>query len=197
MPFAWLFGPRPRVPLSTRLTTARLVLRPIQRGDELLLRQATIRNADHLRPWSPAPSPGQDPTAVRELRALVARQIDEWRHDRTYAFLIENRPGGDVIGRVTLSQVHRGVFQNAYLGYWIDAHEQGQGLTTEAVREVVRFAFGPLDLHRVQAAVMPHNAASRRVLAKAGFREEGLARRYLKIAGEWQDHVLHAITRDE
>jgi ribosomal-protein-alanine N-acetyltransferase len=87
--------------------------------------------------------------------------------------------------------------QGANLGYWIDEAQQGSGLTSEAAREVLRFAFGPLRLHRVQAGTLPHNAASQRVLAKVGFRQEGYARDYLQIAGRWQDHVLFAITADE
>ncbi|MFO0660479.1 MAG: GNAT family protein [Polyangiaceae bacterium] len=96
-----------------------------------------------------------------------------------------------------LSDVIRGAAQQATLGYWIAAKYQGQGLTTEAVRLALGFAFDALKLHRVQAATMPINTASRRVLAKVGFREEGLAVRYLQIAGSWADHVMHAITAEE
>ncbi|MBI3725865.1 GNAT family N-acetyltransferase [bacterium] len=91
----------------------------------------------------------------------------------------------------------RGPFRNAHLGYWIDREHQGRGLTTEAVRLLLAFAFGPLALHRVQAAVMPRNRASCRVLEKAGFRREGLARRYLMIDGKWRDHLIYAITIEE
>jgi ribosomal-protein-alanine N-acetyltransferase len=173
------------------------VLRPPRKTDTGALQHFLQRNAAHLRPWSPAPAPGQDPTTVANLRDLITQQREAWTEDRGYAFLIETAAQGELIGRVNLNQVVRGVFQNAYLGYLIAEHVQGQGLMTEAVRMAVGFAFTTLGLHRVQAAVMPHNGPSRRVLAKADFREEGVARGYLQIAGRWEDHILHAITREE
>jgi ribosomal-protein-alanine N-acetyltransferase len=191
------FPPRPLVPLTTRLETSRLALRAPDRLDAPALRALTARNADHLRPWSPAPAPNRDPLAPAEIRAQIDRQRDEWIQDRTYALVIELRATRAVIGRMTLSQIVRGPMQGANLGYWIDEAHQGTGLTTEAVREALRFAFGPLKLHRVQAGTLPHNAASQRVLHKAGFREEGYARNYLHIAGRWQDHVLFAVTAEE
>jgi ribosomal-protein-alanine N-acetyltransferase len=191
------FSPRPLAPLTTWLETPRLVLRPPERGDAPALRALTARNAEHLRPWSPAPAPGRDPLAPGELRAQIERQRDEWLQDRTYAFLLERRGTGALLGRMTISQVVRGPMQSANLGYWIDQDHQGDGLTTEAAREALRFAFGPLRLHRIQAGTLPHNEASQRVLARVGFRREGYAERYLQIAGRWQDHVLFAVTTED
>lgn len=191
------FGPRPVVPLTTRLETERLALRPPDVPDLPVLRALMARNADHLRPWSPAPPPNRDPLARHELRSLIEHQRDEWLRDRTYAFLIEQRRDLAIVGRMTLSQVVRGPMQGANLGYWIGEAHQGSGLTTEAARAVVRFAFESLKLHRVQAGTLPHNVASQRVLAKLGFRQEGYARNYLNIAGRWQDHVLFALTAEE
>jgi ribosomal-protein-alanine N-acetyltransferase len=102
-----------------------------------------------------------------------------------------------VVGRIALGGVLRGAFQNAYLGYWIDQQQQGRGLTTEAVCATTAFAFSAAGLHRVQAAVMPRNGASLRVLEKVGYRREGVAERYLCIAGRWEDHMLYAITAEE
>jgi [ribosomal protein S5]-alanine N-acetyltransferase len=185
-------------PLSTQLLSERLLLRPPRASDATALRRLLVANADHLRPWSPAPAAGADPLSLLELTRGLLRQRSEWRDDRTYAFVVSYRNEPALpIGRITLSHVARSAFQNAYLGYWLDARQQTRGLMTEAVLRVVRFAFEDLGLHRVQAAVLPRNAASRRVLAKAGFREEGLAQRYLQIAGFWQDHLLFARTNDE
>jgi ribosomal-protein-alanine N-acetyltransferase len=185
-------------PLSTALLSERLLLRAPRASDATALRRLLVANADHLRPWSPAPSAGADPLSLIELTRGLLRQRREWREDRTYAFVLAARDDPSLpIGRVTLSHVVRSAFQNAYLGYWIDGRQQARGLMTEAVSRVVRFAFDDLGLHRVQAAVLPGNAGSRRVLAKAGFREEGLALRYLQIAGRWQDHLLFARTNDE
>ncbi len=179
------------------MLSERLILQPPRAGDAAALRRLLVANAEHLRPWSPAPVAGADPLSLLELTRGLLRQRREWREDRTYAFLLSARHDPtQPIGRVTLSHVVRNAFQNAYLGYWLDARQQARGLMTEAVGLVVNFAFNELGLHRVQAAVLPHNAASRRVLGKAGFREEGLARRYLQIAGRWQDHVLFARTND-
>ena len=109
----------------------------------------------------------------------------------------KREPGEPIVGRMSLGGILRGVFQNAYLGYWIDAEHQGHGLMTEAVQAGVDFAFREGGLHRVQAAVMPRNVASVRVLEKVGFRREGYAERYLCIAGVWEDHLIFARTSDE
>lgn len=184
-------------PPSMSLITDRLVLRLPRTSDIPATRKLLLDNAEHLRPWSPAAKPGQDPLSLVEMTRTVTRQRRQWREDSAYTFLIEMRHEPKLIGRVVLSEVVRGAFDNASLGYWIDKQHQRAGLMTEAVKAVMRFAFVDLGLHRLQAAVIPHNAGSRRVLAKAGFREEGLAQRYLQIAGRWQDHVLFAITSEE
>ena len=184
-------------PIATRLVADRLVLRAPRATDIPALRRLLSENGAHLRPWSPAAGAGHDPLSLVELTRSVTSQRRAWKEDRSYALLLESRSDGGLLGRVVLSEIARGPFQNAYLGYWIDHRQQGKGLTTEAVAAAVRFAFDRAGLHRVQAAVMPHNAASRRVLAKLGFREEGLAARYLAIAGKWEDHVLYAITRED
>ena len=98
---------------------------------------------------------------------------------------------GEPAGRINLNDVVRGAFDNAHLGYWVDVEHQGRGVASAAVRAVLAVAFGELGLHRVQAGTLIHNHASRRVLAKNGFSEIGLAPRYIRIAGRWQDHVLH------
>lgn len=112
-----------------------------------------------------------------------------------YAFCI--RADGAVVGRLTLSQVFRKAFRNCYLGYWVGEEHNGRGYATGAVRLGVRHAFEDLGLHRVQANVMTRNPRSARVLEKAGFRKEGLALRYLEIAGRWEDHDMYAITVED
>ena len=102
-----------------------------------------------------------------------------------------------MLGRVALANVVRGAWENATLGYFVDHEAGGRGHATEAVGLALRFAFGPCRLHRVQAAVMPHNARSIRVLEKNGFRHEGFSPRYLRLAGEWRDHEMFAITVEE
>jgi ribosomal-protein-alanine N-acetyltransferase len=185
-------------PLSTRLVTERLVLRPPRTADVPAMRAVLRRNAAHLRPWSIAPGPGEDPASLTSVSRAVLRHRAEWKSGQTYVFLIAPRDDDrTILGRIALGGLLRGAFQNAYLGYWIDAEQAGRGLMTEAVGAATSFAFASAELHRVQAAVMPSNAGSQRVLEKAGYRREGLAARYLCIAGAWEDHLLFAVTAEE
>jgi len=185
-------------PFSTRLVTDRLVLRPPRTADVPAMRLALRQNAAHLRPWSIAPAPGEDPASLTSVSRAVLRHRTEWKSGQTYVFLIVARENeGTILGRIALGGLHRGAFQNAYLGYWIDAAHEKRGLMTEAVEAATSFAFTTAELHRVQAAVMPSNTASQRVLEKAGYRREGLAERYLCIAGVWEDHILFAATAEE
>jgi ribosomal-protein-alanine N-acetyltransferase len=201
-------APKEVPPLGTRLVTQRLVLRPPRTTDVPELRRVLRANAGHLRPWSAAPAPGEDPTSLTAVSRSVLRHRREWKRGQAFVFLVTAREGGQleqdsqaaaggVIGRVALGGVLRGAFQNAYLGYWIDVAKQGLGLMPEAVEAATTFAFRGVGLHRVQAAVMPRNSRSLRVLEKVGYRREGLALRYLSIAGVWEDHVLFAVTAEE
>jgi ribosomal-protein-alanine N-acetyltransferase len=139
-----------------------------------------------------------DPTSLAEVTKLVSRWRREWTQDRGYSFVVTLRVEDEpIIGRLSLTHVARGAWQNAHLGYWIDQGHQGKGLMTEAVQGAVDWAFSTLRLHRVQAAVMPRNPASLRVLDKAGFRREGISPRFLQIAGRWEDHVIFARTLED
>jgi ribosomal-protein-alanine N-acetyltransferase len=185
-------------PLTTRIISDRIILRPPRTSDLGDLRRALRKNATHLRPWSPAPEAGEDPTSITAISKLILRNRREWKRGLAFVLLACAREEGEpIIGRIALGGVMRGVFQNSYLGYWIDVDAQGRGLMTEAVRATTEFAFAHAGLHRVQAAVMPKNVASQRVLDKVGYRREGLAARYLCIAGSWEDHVIFAVTREE
>ena len=185
-------------PLSTRLTTPRLVLRPPRTGDIGELRRLLRHNQAHLHPWNPAPRPGEDPTSITEVSNTVLRQRREWKNGRSFAFMIALRiDPSRLVGKIALNGVMRGAMHGAYLGYWMDVDHQNSGLCTEGIRAVLDFAFGPAHLHRVQAAIMPRNARSLRVIEKLGFRREGYAERYLQIAGKWEDHILFARTREE
>jgi ribosomal-protein-alanine N-acetyltransferase len=191
-------GPWQTPLLSTRIVTERLVLRPPRTNDVGEMRRALRSNAAHLRPWSAAPAPGEDPASLASVSRAMLQHRRDWK--RGVAFVLVIAPRDDdtrVLGRIALGGVLRGAFQNAYLGYWIDQQHQGGGFATEAVCAMTTFAFSAAQLHRVQAAVMPRNSRSLRVLEKAGYRREGFAERYLYIAGRWEDHVLYAITAEE
>jgi [ribosomal protein S5]-alanine N-acetyltransferase len=185
-------------PLTTRLLTPRLVLRPPRTGDVGELRRLLRHNQEHLKPWNPAPRPGEDPTSFTEVSNSVLRQRREWKTGRSFTFLVahESEPTR-FIGKIALNGVMRGAMHGAYLGYWVDVDSLNGGICTEAIRGVLDFAFGQAELHRVQAAIMPRNERSLRVIEKLGFRREGYAERYLSIANTWEDHVLFAKTREE
>jgi ribosomal-protein-alanine N-acetyltransferase len=98
--------------------------------------------------------------------------------------------GDRTVGAITLSGIVRGPFLSANLGYWVDQDVTGQGIGSAAVAHVLDAAHTMLGLHRIQAATLPDNAASQKVLQRTGFREIGYAPQYLQIAGTWQDHIL-------
>jgi [ribosomal protein S5]-alanine N-acetyltransferase len=184
--------------LSTRIVTDRLVLRPLRTSDVPEMRRALRRNAIHLRPWSVAPVVGDDPASLASVSRAILQHRRDWKRGHTFVMVMTLRSDSErIVGRVALGAILRGAFQNAYLGYWVDQELQGRGLMTEAVRATTAFALSAAGLHRVQAAVMPNNGASLRVLEKAGYRREGFAERYLCIAGRWEDHVLFATTAED
>lgn len=162
-----------------------------------MLRSTLRRNVEHLRPFEPQ---GSDTSKLAAVVAMVERERGLWRRDAKYTLLVCSRAReGDVslVGKVALSGIHRASFQSAFLGYWTDQASCGRGFATEAVSAALAFAFGPLGLHRVQAAIMPRNDPSLRVVDKVGFRHEGTAKHYLNIAGRWEDHHIFALTSED
>ncbi|WP_417767578.1 GNAT family N-acetyltransferase [Stappia sp.] len=143
-----------------------------------------------LQPWEPQWA--EDELTRAAYRRRLRRYAREIREDRAYPFFLFREEDGALVGGATLSNIRRGVAQACSLGYWMGATHAGRGYMSEAVRALLSFAFGELALHRVEAACLPHNAASQRLLEKAGFSREGYARHYLRIAGKWQDHLLFA-----
>jgi ribosomal-protein-alanine N-acetyltransferase len=167
---------------------------PEQRDAEAWL-DLVVRNRDHFRPYEPRRPPSYFTIGgQREQIAAAKRQAHLGERFEFGIFEIGSRA---LVGRISLGGVARGALQQAYLGYGIDIEHGGRGYATQAVHDAVRYAFDELDLHRVQAAVVPENIASARVLQKCGFREEGLARRYLFLDGQWKDHRMFARTSDD
>src|SRR3954447_25961609 len=181
--------------LPQRIEGERVALRAFAPGDDAELTELRTRNRDFLAEWEPRRSEGFFTPAGQ--RAEIERDRQEWAADRTYAFAIVERADGAMRGRIALANVVRGAWENATLGYFVDRAVGGRGYATEAVGLALEFAFGPCRLHRVQAAVMPHNERSRRVLENNGFRHEGFSPRYLRLDGAWRDHELFAITVEE
>jgi ribosomal-protein-alanine N-acetyltransferase len=145
---------------------------------------------EFLTPWEPTwPT---DDLARSAFRRRLRRYAEDLRTDQGYAFLIVRSSDGALVGGLTLANIRRGVAQAASLGYWMGLPFVRRGYMTAAVRAVIPFGFGTLRLHRLEAACIPTNAGSIRLLEKTGFAREGYAREYLCINGTWQDHLLYA-----
>jgi ribosomal-protein-alanine N-acetyltransferase len=183
------------VRLPERVDGEHVAIRAFSLDDVPELVELRVRNRDFNAPFEPRRSDGFFTAAGQ--RAEVLRDRDEWAADRMYAFGIVEQATGRLRGRVGLANIVRGAWDNATLGYFVDQEVNGRGIASQAVALVLDFAFGPGRLHRVQAAVMPHNERSARVLRRNGFRLEGFAPRYLRLAGGWRDHDLYAITAEE
>ena len=166
-------------------------LRAPMLGDYSDWAELRAMSRDHLTPWEPQWQ--RDELSRGSYRRRVRHYQREARDDLGYAYLIFSEADDRLVGGLTLSNVRRGVTQTGVLGYWIGKPHVGRGYMTEAVRAAIGFAFDTLHLHRVEAATMPSNTASIRVLERNGFRREGFARQLLKINGVWEDHLLHAL----
>jgi [ribosomal protein S5]-alanine N-acetyltransferase len=166
-----------------------ITLRPPQVTDYSEWSALREKSRAFLTPWEPT-WPADDLTRGA-FRRRVRRYTEDIRTDQGYSFLIVRNADGVLVGGLTLANVRRGVAQAASLGYWMGVPFVRCGHMTAAVRAVIPFAFGSLRLHRLEAACIPTNAASIRLLENNGFGREGYAREYLCINGVWQDHVLY------
>ncbi|MBV9100336.1 MAG: GNAT family N-acetyltransferase [Candidatus Dormibacteraeota bacterium] len=166
---------------------------PVAVDDAVALHELLVRNREYLAPWSPARD--EEWYGLEQQRERLAAAVAQHGEGSAYYFKIV--AGDGAVGRLDLNNVVRGVWRNTNLGYWVAESERGRGHATAAVKAAVTFAFSEAGLHRVEAAVMPRNRASLRVVEKAGFRREGVAERYLRINGRWEQHVIHAITAEE
>lgn len=172
------------------LRNSKVMLRTPEVGDYDTWAGLRLASREFLIPWEPQ-WPSND-LARTAFRGRVKRYWHDIEDDAAYPFFIFTADGRTFLGGLTLSNVRRGVAQIATLGYWIGAPFARQGFMTAALRLALPFAFDHLQLHRVEAACLPDNQASIVLLQRNGFAHEGLARRYLKINGQWQDHLLFA-----
>jgi ribosomal-protein-alanine N-acetyltransferase len=177
------------------ISTETVTLRSPAMGDYQSWSELRGASRTFLTPWEPV-WPADDLTrpAYRRRLRRYQREIQE---ATGYPFLVFRSADMALVGGLTLSHVVRGVTQSCSLGYWMGERFAGRGFMTAAVKAVIPFVFDTLRLHRLEAACLPHNAASIRLLEKAGFTREGYARRYLNIDGRWQDHLLFAIVSDD
>ena len=168
-------------------------LRPLRRGDQRAWEDVRRHNAAWLTPWEATAPPGAG--RVASFRDLVRTMTRMARRGAALPFVIE--VDGELAGQVTVSNVVRGSAQFATLGYWIDQRLAGRGIVPRAVAMTIDHCFTTLGLHRMEIAIRPENTNSLRVAEKLGLREVGYARRYLHIDGDWRDHRIFEIDRED
>jgi ribosomal-protein-alanine N-acetyltransferase len=179
---------------------------PVLQGEGVFLRYPQMadfaawsalrsQSREFLAPWEPTWA--LDELSRGAFRRRIRRYQREIRNDLAYPFFLFRKHDNLLLGGCTLSNVRRGVTQSAALGYWIGEPYARHGHMRAALCAILPFVFQVLGLHRLEAACIPENEASRALLLKLGFREEGRARRYLQINGEWRDHVLFALLEDD
>jgi ribosomal-protein-alanine N-acetyltransferase len=153
------------------------------------------RSRDFLVPWEPI-WPADDLTRAA-FRRRLKRYAEDLRTDQAYPFFLFRKDNGALVGGITLTNIRRGVAQAGTVGYWIGKPYARQGYMSAALQAFIPFVFETLRLHRLEAACIPTNAPSIRLLEKSGFEREGYAREYLCINGIWQDHLLYARLRPD
>ncbi|MBU1174655.1 MAG: GNAT family N-acetyltransferase [Alphaproteobacteria bacterium] len=181
---------------TPELIRGELLLRAARPSDYAEWRDVRLASHAFLKPFEPRWSEVDLSPAV--FRERLRRNRREAEAGTEFSFFIFNRACGQhgLCGGLTLSNIRRRAAMHGNLGYWMNVDSAGKGIMTEAVHMLLPFAFNDLELRRLNAACLPDNTASRRVLEKNGFREEGFAEAYLQIDGIWRDHVLYGLTRD-
>ncbi len=177
------------------IDSRRLYLRTPVASDYVPWAELRAVSRERLVPWEPAWS--RDELTRSAFRRRLRHYQRDLRDETGYALFMFRREDNRLVGGVSLSNVRRGVTLAVTLGYWMGAPFHNRGYMTEAVDTVLPFVFGTLWLHRIEAACLPSNQSSIRVLEKCGFEREGLARRYLRINGVWQDHYLYAALAED
>lgn len=177
------------------ISGAGVTLRPPHSGD--FAEWAALRETSRafLTPWEPTWPP--DDLTRSAFRRRLKRYAEDQRGDLAYAFLIFRSDDNAMVGGLTLANIRRGVAQAGSIGYWIGAPFVRKGYMTAAVRALIPYGFTTLRLHRLEAACIPDNTASIRLLERTAFKREGYARDYLCINGFWQDHLLYARLKDD
>jgi len=172
-------------------------LRPLRMRDGPAWVDSRRRNADWLREWESTPPNGvaSVPSSMTTFVVMTRRLRKDAREGLGLPFVIEVE--GDFAGQLNVGGITRGSLYSAHLGYWIDQRFAGRGVMPTAVALVTDHCFRGVGLHRVEVNIRPENAASRRVVEKLGFREEGLRHAFLHIAGAWRDHLSYALVREE
>jgi ribosomal-protein-alanine N-acetyltransferase len=179
------------------LRDGEVLLRPLRMRDASAWMDSRRRNVEWLRQWEATPPNGPSMFGVSAavFTSMTRRLRSDARNGKALPFVIS--VAGEFAGQLNVAGVVRGSMDSAHIGYWVDERFAGRGVMPTAVALVVDHCLGPVGLHRVEVNIRPENIASRRVVEKLGFREEGVRQRYLHIAGEWRDHLTFALVRED
>lgn len=181
---------------TPELIAPRVTLRAPRAADYLPWRDLRRQSREFLKPFEPRWTEADLGRQVYAMRLKRAREEARAGSDYSFFIFLNDADREQLVGGITLSNLRRRAAQFINLGYWMGQPYAGRGLMTEAVGAIVPYCFDKLGLHRIHAACLPHNMASRRVLEKNGFKEEGYADGYLQIDGKWADHVLFGLTHE-
>ncbi|WP_223067740.1 GNAT family N-acetyltransferase [Paenibacillus caui] len=181
--------------MNITIETERLILKSVTETAAPEVLEYIKRNKEFLEPWEPRRDLSYY-TLETQKRLLQdeARKMDDGQLFKVWIYTCGEN--SRLIGSAALSNIVKGVFESCHLGYKLDQSERNKGYMTEALGAVTGYAFNELGLHRIEANIMPRNEASFRTVRKLGFYEEGLAFKYLKINGVWEDHI-HMVLRNE
>lgn len=183
-----------------RLSEGPVGLRPIRRRDRAAWREVRARNADWLRRWEATLPPESEIGRASSFGAMVRALNRQARAGVALPFVVTYELPGEgerLVGQLTVSGITFGSARYAAIGYWVDRAFAGRGIIPTAVALAADHSFFALGLHRIEVTIRPENAASLRVVEKLGFRSEGIRPRYLHIDGDWRDHVVYALNREE
>ncbi|WP_430883752.1 GNAT family N-acetyltransferase [Fusibacter sp. JL216-2] len=181
--------------MEIQFETERLILKCLNESDAGILLDYFLRNAEFLQPWEVVRGPSF--YTMENMEKLIVDDLQGLKAGHTLRFwILKKEDQGRIIGSVALSNIIRGVFQSAFIGYRLDKEEINKGYMTEAIVKMVAIAFEKLSLHRIEANIIPRNTRSIRTVEKAGFEYEGISKKYLKINGVWEDHV-HMVILNE
>lgn len=176
--------------------TPRLLIRPL----DIIDFENWVQAHSNMRPpqnqWDMT-NWNDESLTKKEFKLLLKKRESQQKQDEQYSFGVFSKDDGVLIGEVNLMDISRGIFQNAYIGYRIYNPHWGQGYATEAVTAATHLGIKNLKLHRLEAAIMPHNKASLKVIKKVGYQKEGLSRRRLLVDNKWEDMLIYALTAED
>ena len=181
---------------ESSLLGAPVELRPLVTRDAAAWREARVRNADWLRPWEPTnPETPLYQSSLGPYVAMVRTMRREARHGLTLPWVVTY--DGRFAGQLTIGNIIWGSARSASVGYWVDQEFAGRGVIPTALAMALDHSFTIVGLHRIEATIRPENRASRRVVEKLGFHDEGVRRRSLHVDGAWRDHICYALTAED